>query len=138
MHHLSRIGSGEVVADVAVPLQAEGQGSPKYQVSQVKLGKQMMWGELDTLELATNIIKGRMEKEYTSHVEVKAHLEQYKKLLVEMGKSLDTCKNDNLPSTSSLLEGDMKALLEVRPVAATTKSWVQINASKITLFLQKP
>ncbi|XP_057827534.2 uncharacterized protein LOC131038938 [Cryptomeria japonica] len=31
-------GSSEVVVDVAVPLQAEGQSSPKYQVSQVKLG----------------------------------------------------------------------------------------------------
>lgn len=77
-----------------------------------------------------------MEKEYTSHAEFKAQLEQYKQLLVEMGKPLDTCKNDNLPSTSSLPEGEVKALLEVRQVAATTKSWAQINASKIRLFLQ--
>lgn len=39
VHHLSRTGSGEVVVDVAVPLKAEGQASPKYQVSQVNLGK---------------------------------------------------------------------------------------------------
>lgn len=33
VHHLSRIESGEVIADVAAPTQAEGQDSPKYQVS---------------------------------------------------------------------------------------------------------
>lgn len=53
-----------------------------------------------------------------------------------MGKPLDTCRNDNLPSTSSLPEEEVKALMEVRQVAATAKSWAQINASKIRLFLQ--
>lgn len=40
VHHLSKTGSSEVIADVAVPLQVEGQASPKYQISQVNLGKQ--------------------------------------------------------------------------------------------------
>lgn len=58
VHHLSRTGSGEVVADITVRLQVEGQSSPKYQVSQVKLGKKTKWGELDTLELATSVVRG--------------------------------------------------------------------------------
>lgn len=53
-----------------------------------------------------------------------------------MGKPLDVCIDDTLPSTSSLLEGDVKTLIEVRKVAATAKTWVQNNAFKIRLFLQ--
>lgn len=125
-----------MIADITVPTQEEGQSSPKYQVSKVKLDKQTIWGELDTLELATSVISGWMEKECTSHSEVKAQLEQYKHLLVEMGKPLHTCVNDNLPSTSSLPEREIKVLVEVRQVVATAKSWMQINASKIRPFLQ--
>lgn len=66
------------------------------------------------MELATSVIRGRIEKEHISHLEVKAQLEQYKQLLVEMGSPLDTHIDDNLPSTSSLPEGDIKALVEVR------------------------
>lgn len=83
-------------------------------MSQVKQGKKTKWGELDTLEFTTRVLRGQMEKEYSSHSEVKAQLDQYNQLLVEMGKPLDTCINDNLPSTSSLSEGDVKALVEVR------------------------
>lgn len=138
VHHLSRIGSGEVIVDVAVPTQAEGQDSPKYQVSQVKLGKQTKWGELHTLELATSVIRGRIEKEHISHSKVKAQPEQYKQLLLEMGKFLDTCIDDNLPSTSSLPEGDTKALVEVRQVAATAKAWARTMPPKLDYSCKTP
>lgn len=42
------------------------------------MGKQTKWGELDTLELATSVVKGSMEKEYTSNIELKAQLGKYK------------------------------------------------------------
>lgn len=74
IHHLSKIDSGEVTADVAVPHEVEGQVSPKYQISQVNLGKQTKWGELDTLELATSVVRGRVEKEHTSNMELKVQL----------------------------------------------------------------
>lgn len=91
---------------------------------------------MDTLELATSVVRRRVEKEHTSNMELKVQLGQYKQLLIEMSKPLDSRRDDNLPLTSSLLEGEVKALVEVRQVAAIAKSWAQVNAAKIRLFLQ--
>ncbi|XP_059076533.1 uncharacterized protein LOC131875854 [Cryptomeria japonica] len=72
IQHFSRSGSGEVIADITAPIQVEGGGSPKYQVSQVGLGKQTKWGELDTFEFSTNVVRRQMENEHSSQAEVKA------------------------------------------------------------------
>lgn len=136
IHHLSKMGSSEVIEDVTIPLQDEGQASPKYQISQVNLGKQTKWGELDTLELATSVVRGHVEKENTSNMELKVQLGQYKKLLIEIRKPLDSCGTNDLPLTSSLQEGEVKELVEVRWVVAAAKSWTQVNVAKIRLFLQ--
>lgn len=77
-----------------------------------------------------------MEKEHNSQLQVKAQLHQYKQLLVEMGKPLDSRADDTLSSTSSLLEGDVRTLIEMRKVSTTTKSWAKDNISKVKLFLQ--
>lgn len=99
------------------------------------MGKQTKWGELDTLEFATSEVRSKIEKEHISQSEVKAQLEQWKKLLVEMGKSLDSRVDDTLPSISLLPECDMRIFIEIRKVAAITKIWAQDNASKIRMFL---
>lgn len=69
-------------------------------------------------------------------MELKAQLGQYKQLLIEMIKPLDSCRADDLPSTSSLPEGEVMAIVEVRRAAAAAKSWTHMNAAKIRLFLQ--
>lgn len=88
------------------------------------------------MELALSIVRSQIEKEHISHSEAKVKLEWYKQLLVEMSKRLNVWVDDSLPSTSSLLEGDVKALIEMGKVEAIAKAWVQANTSKIRLFLQ--
>lgn len=62
IHHLSRTGSSEVIVDITFHVETEGEGPSKYQVSQVRIGKQTKWGELDTLEFATSTVMSKMEK----------------------------------------------------------------------------
>lgn len=67
MIHLSRMDSGDIIVDIATPVQdVEGssQATPRYQVSKVNLGKLTKWGEIDTLVAATSTVRTRMEKEY--------------------------------------------------------------------------
>lgn len=81
LHHLSRSDLGDVIASIAtsVPdVEGERPISPRYQVSQVKLGKQTKWGEMASLDVVTFTIKIRIEKEHRSKKEVKAQLQQYK------------------------------------------------------------
>lgn len=85
----------------------------QYQVSEVRLGKKTKWGELDTLEFATSVVRSRIEKEHNSQSEIKAQLEQYKQLLIEMSKPLDSHVEHTLPSVSLLLEGDMRTFIEI-------------------------
>lgn len=55
---------------------------------------------------------------------------------MKIGKPLDSRTYDTLPSTSSLPEGDVNFLVEIRKLAIITKSWAKENVSKVRLFLQ--
>lgn len=112
------------------------QATPKYQVLEVNMGKQNKWGEIATLVVATSTIQKIIEKEHKTKVEVKAQLRQYKQLIMEIEKSLDSRIDDTLLSTSSLPQGDIKALYEMRKVATIVKTWAQDQLGKIKLFLQ--
>lgn len=128
IHHLSRTDSRDVIASIATPVpDSEGQPhvTPRYQVLEVNLGKQTKWGEIATLVAATSTVQTRMEKDHKTKAEVKAQLRQYKQLIMEIAKPLDSKVDDTLSSTSSLPQGDLKALYGMRKVAATIKRWAQ-------------
>lgn len=55
---------------------------------------------------------------------------------MDIGKPLDSRVDDTLSSTSSLPEGDIRALIKIWKVATTTKSWAKDNISKVKIFLQ--
>lgn len=44
IHHLSRTGSSEVIVDILTPVETKREDPLKYQVSQVRIGKQIKWG----------------------------------------------------------------------------------------------
>lgn len=88
-----------------------------------------------SLDSTTTSINTRIEKEHKSKKEVKAQLQQYRQLLMEMVRPLDSRPEDSQPSTLALPQEEFKSLYAMRKVVVV-KTWIGDQLRKVRMFLQ--